>query len=167
MTNLRGVVLGAMILGAGVYELKGCLSKPAPDVALAGRFEDICSIARANIESPVHGVKKLGGYLQKHLGDITGEFGDTLAVIEGIRDDAEHDARAELARERLLHPLAACEDDMMRFAEAVENDPEAKRLHDEAIERFARTIMILVGDGAKGVSLRDLEPLLAKRLRAP
>jgi len=145
MKNALRLVVGLAFAGGVVYGMKGCLSKADPDERLAGRFDDLCSIATNNVDTPVKGVQKLGGYLGKHLGDITGDFGDTIAMIERISNDDKHDARARVARDRILHSVLDCQDHWMEFAQAVEDNPEAVKLVNRAGERFSRTLDILLG----------------------
>src|SRR2546423_15685989 len=87
----RTWLAGAVIAGGAVLAMRGCLSKPAADERLAERFEKLCDIARANIETPERGVRRLGHYLGEHGGDILKDFGDTIATIEKVRDDRKHD----------------------------------------------------------------------------
>lgn len=152
MKKARGILVGALIAGGVVFAMRGCLSKADPDERLAGRFDKMCAIARDNVESPERGVRKLGSYLGDHLGDITGEFGETIAMIEKIRNDEKHDQRARVARDRILGSVAECAQDWVDFADAVENDPEALALVQHANERLSRTLDILLG----GDSLKKL-----------
>jgi hypothetical protein len=94
----------------------------------------------------------MGRYLDRHTGDLFGEWGDTLAAIERIPNDDKHDDRARLARDRIRKPLLACQRDWMRFGQAVENDPAAKALLEHFNERLSRTFEII----ASGWTLRDL-----------
>jgi hypothetical protein len=145
MNKARGYLVGALVAAGVVFAMRGCLSKADPDVRLAGRFDKMCSIARDNVKSPERGVKKLGAYLGDHLGDITGEFGETIAMIEKIRDDAKHDERARVARDRILGSVIECAGDWSDFADAVESDPKALELTRQASERVSRTLDILLG----------------------
>jgi hypothetical protein len=144
-----GWVLGAVLaVGAGYTIQGGCLSsEDAPDARLAGHFEKMmCGIARDNIKTPEKGVRKLGRYLDKHAGEIFGAFGDMLATIERIPDDAKHDKRAEKARDRLQKPAIKCGRDWNRFGEAVANDPKAVELLERFNERLGRTFEIIFGN---------------------
>jgi len=148
--NKAWLVAGAIAIGGVVFVRGGCLNQgsKAPDERLAGRLDDLCAIARGNVETPVRGVHKLGGYMAKHTGDLFGDFGSTLAAIERIPDDAKHDARARLARDRIRKPVIACQADWLRFGNAVENNPEASELMERFNERFSRTLeIILSGSG--------------------
>ena len=146
----NGWILGA-VLAAGVgFTIKGgCLNTdPAPDERLANHFDKLmCGIARDNINTPERGVRKLGHYLDKHAGHIFGDFGDMLATIERIPDDAKHDKRAEKARERLQKPIIACARDWNRFGDAIGNDPKALALLERFNERLSRTFEIIFGEG--------------------
>lgn len=146
------VVVGG--LGIGIRSRAGCANQPEADQRFAQHLESICEIARANIETPEKGVRKLGAYLARNLGGMTGSFGATIATIERIPDDAKHDARARLARDRIHGPLIACQGDWIRFGEAVEGDPKARALIDRAEKRLSRTFDILLGK--RDFSLRDL-----------
>jgi hypothetical protein len=146
----RDLIIGALVVVGVVFAMKGCLSSDkAPDERLAGRFEALCDIARANVETPEKGVRKLGRYLGKHTGDLLGEFGDTLAAIETIADDGKHDQRALQARRRIGKPLRACEMDWVRFGDAVDRDPAASALVERFSIRLNRTLEILFGEGRR------------------
>jgi hypothetical protein len=165
MKNALRIVVGLAVVAGGAYGMKGCLSKADPDVRLAGRFDDLCSIATNNVETPVKGVQKLGVYLGKHLGDITGDFGDTIAMIERISNDDKHDARARVARDRILHSVLSCQDHWMEFAQAVEDNPEASKLVNRAGERFSRTIDILLGGDSLKLIPAKLEHQIEQLVR--
>ncbi len=155
----------AFVAGGAMFAVKttaGCLNKPAPDQRLAGRLDDLCDIARAGADKPEAGVRALGKYMGKHAGDLLGDFGDTIALIERIADDDAHDERARMARERIHAPLAACEQDWQRFGRAIENDPAAKAMIDKAMLRLNRTLEILFGNRAW--TLRDLPSQLERAL---
>jgi hypothetical protein len=164
MSNLRGVVLGALIVGGSVYAMKGCLSKQSPDRTVADNFEKVCSIAKKNVDTPERGVRELGRYFSAHLGDLTGAMGDTIAMIESIPDDQRHDKRAREARDAMFRPLRACQTDLLEFAQAVSENEQATELMNHAGERLGRTLDIILGDGvvdAKGhIDLRALEHAL-------
>ncbi|HEU4611087.1 MAG TPA: hypothetical protein VFS15_03380 [Kofleriaceae bacterium] len=153
--KLTGWVTGAIVAGGVVFAMRGgCLnrSSSAPDERFAGRLDDMCQIARKNIKTPETGLRRLGAYLDKHTGDMLGEWGDTLAAIERIPDDARHDDRARLARDRIRKPVLACAGDWNRFFNAVEADPAAKALFEHFAERLGRTLEII----GSGGTLRDL-----------
>jgi hypothetical protein len=160
----RGVVVGAMIAGGAVMAMRGCLSKPPPDEQLADRFDDLCKIARANVDTPVKGVKKIGAYLVQHTDDMFGEWGGTIIAIESIKDDDKHDKRAYVARDRLTAPLHACARDWMRFGEAVENNPEASELVANAGERLNRTLEIILSSNTR-FDFKHLPEQLAAAIR--
>jgi hypothetical protein len=152
--KLTGWFTGALLAGGVVFTMRsGCLSKSAaPDERFAGRLDDMCQIARKNVDTPERGVKQLGRYLDKHVGDLLGEWGDTIAAIERIPDDKKHDDRARLARDRMRAPVLACAGDWNAFNHAVERNPAAKALVERFAERLQRTFEI-IGSGA---SLADL-----------
>jgi hypothetical protein len=131
-----GVALGYRAQG-------GCLNSKAPDEKLASHFEDMCSIARNNVDTPEKGVRKLGHFLADHAGDMTGELVDTIALIERIGDDTKHDDRARVARDRIFEPLIDCASDWQRFGEAVEANPEAADIVVRTMERLNRTLEII------------------------
>ncbi len=150
MTN-KGWIVGALaVAGIGFGIKGGCLSNTtkAPDEKLAARYDELCKIAGDNIESPVRGVRKLGHYMANHTGDMMADWGNTFATIEKITDDAKHDARARVARDRIRKPLIACARTWSRFNDAVENDEEATALIVAFNVRFNRTIEIIFGQDA-------------------
>jgi hypothetical protein len=160
--KLTGWLTGALLAGGVVLTMRsGCLSKgPAPDERFASRLDDACEIARKNIDTPERGVRALGRYFDKHTGDLLGEWGDTIAAIERIPDDAKHDARARVARDRMRRPVLACANDWARFNHAVENDPAAKALVERFAERLQRTFEII----GSGSALRDLPSELERAI---
>ena len=165
MAKLRGVVLGALIVGGSIFAMKGCLSKQAPDEKVGETFEKVCSIAKKNIDTPERGVRELGRYFSSHLGDLTGALGDTVAMIESIPDDARHDKRAKEAREVMFRPLRACQSELLEFGQAVSEDERASELMNRAGERLGRTLDIILGSNvvdARGhIDLRAVERALA------
>lgn len=160
----KGWMVSTVLVVGSVLALRGCLSKRAPDENLAGHFEAMCEIARDHTSSPVRGVRALGGYFGEHTEAMLGAFGATLATIERIADDRDHDARAEKARERIRAPFAACEEDWLHFFEAVDANPEAAALLDRGLDRLGRTLEILFGEALR-LDRKSL-PLLGKQLAA-
>lgn len=153
----RAWIVGALVAGGVVFAMKGCLSsKAAPDERLTKRLDDLCEIARNNVETPVKGVHKLGHYLGKHTGDLLKDWGDAIATIERIPDDTKHDDRARLTRKRLATQLSGCAADWARFGDAVGNNEEASALVERANVRLSRTIEIIFGDGANRFDFRKL-----------
>jgi hypothetical protein len=92
----------------------------------------------------------------KHAGDVLGDWGETLATIERIPDDAKHDARARVARDRIRKPALACQADWIRFGNAIENNPEASALMQRFSVRLNRTIEIIFS-GMRGLDLLGLD----------
>jgi hypothetical protein len=161
----QGWLTTALVAGGVVFAVKttaGCLNKPAPDQRLAAQLDDLCSIARDGADHPEAGVRALGRYLGKHTGELLGNLGDTITLIERIPDDEAHDERARVARDRIQKPLRACETDWQRFGEAIEADPKASALIDTAMVRLNRTLEIVFGSGA--FSVRDLPEQLEHAL---
>jgi hypothetical protein len=148
MSKLRGVVLGALIVGGSVFAMKGCLSKQSPDREVGAHFAKVCSIAKKNVHTPERGVRELGRYFSAHLGDLTGAVGDTIAMIESIPDDERHDKRAREARDAMFAPLRACQSDLAEFAQAINEDERATELMNRAGQRLGRTIDIILGDSS-------------------
>jgi hypothetical protein len=159
--TLRSWVVVALIIAGIVVLYRGCAEPDAPDERLAEHFDAMCDIARKGIDSPEKGIRKLGRYVGKHLDDMLGDFGGTISTIEGIDDDERHDDRARTARDRIAAPLAACEADWERFADAVESDPDASAVLMRAIERLNRTLEILLS--SKQLDFRDLPAQLRER----
>jgi len=147
-----GWVLGAVLaVGAGYTVKSGCWSSSRPpDARLASHFDKLmCGIARNNVKTPEKGVRELGRYMDKHTGDMFGDFGAMLATIERISDDDKHDRRAEKARERLSKPIQACARDWNRFGEAISEDPKAMEMLERFNERLSRTFEIIFGEGRR------------------
>jgi len=165
MAKFRGVVLGALLVGGSIFAMKGCLSKKAPDRRVGESFDKVCAIAKKNVNTPERGVRELGRYFSAHLGELTGAWGDTIAMIESIPDDARHDKRAREARETMFEPLRECQTELLEFAQAVSEDERATELMNHAGERLGRTIDIIFGSNvvdAKGhIDVRALAHALA------
>lgn len=146
---MRSVLLAVVVVAGSVYAARGCLSRPAPEDRLVSRFDDLCTIAKRNLHTPEQGVKAFGTYLGKHLGDLTGDFGD-LVVAVNKADDA--DAAAHAAHDKLEAALQACEPTLIEFGKAVENDGPARDYVQHKGERAVRSILILVtGHTAQGL----------------
>lgn len=158
---MKKLLVGAIVVGVGVLAMKGCLSKASPDDQVGKQFQKICDIAKANVDSPERGVRQLGRYFGDHLGDLTGAYGDTIAMIESIPDDAKHDARAREARKAMFAPVHACQRDLLAFAQAVSEDEKSNELIQHAAERLSRTFEIIFNgqilDGAGHLSVPALE----------
>jgi hypothetical protein len=165
--KLTGWLAGALVAGGVVMTMRsGCLSKSqAPDERFAGRLDDLCAIARKHVDTPEVGVRALGRYFDKHVGDMLGEWGDTIAAIERIPDDKKHDDRARLARDRMRKPALACAADWQAFNRAVERDPKAKALVERFAERLQRTFEI-IGSGASVTGPRAVLENLPSELEA-
>jgi hypothetical protein len=164
--KLKGWLLAATAAaGVAYFARGGCVNSSEPDEALADHFEEVCSIASKNIDTPAKGVKKLGGYLIRHFDDMMGDFGGTITTIESIKDDAKHDKRAYLARERMMRPWISCIDDWMEFWSAVDEDPEASEIAERAFTRLERTIDIIFGNGAGKLDIRDLPTMFTRRVK--
>jgi hypothetical protein len=164
--KLKGWLVAATAAASVAYFARGgCVNSSEPDEQLADHFEEVCSIAAKNIDTPVKGVKKLGGYMVRHLDDMLGDFGGTIATIESIKDDAKHDKRAYVARERMSRPWISCIDSWMEFWTAVDQDPEATELSNRAFERLNRTFEIIFGDGGGGkFDIRRMPTAFTRRL---
>lgn len=153
----RGWIAGALVAGGVVFAMKGCLSsKSEPDERLTDRLDDMCKIARNNVDTPVKGVKKLGHYLGEHTGDILKDWGDSIAMIEKIRDDAKHDDRARLMRTRLSKHANKCAADWARFGDAVESNEEASEMVERFSIRLNRTFEIIFGEDDERIDFRKL-----------
>jgi len=161
MSKTGWIVAAAVIAGGALVasrSCKGVISK-APDQQLAEHFEAICEIARKNVDKPVRGVRAFGGYFADHTGDMLKDFGDTITMIERIKDDEKHDDRAFKARERMWSPLVDCAEEMQDFFDAIENDAEASAILERTMERVDRTIGIIFS--GKHLDLRHLPRSLA------
>jgi hypothetical protein len=146
----KGWLAVALVAAGASYKLKGgCLNDTmkAPDEKLAAHLDDLCDIARHNVDKPVRGLTELGRYMGKNAGNIYGAWADTIATIEQIPDDAKHDARARVARDRIRKPIFACAQTWSRFADAVQNDEKASAMLERFGERLGRTLEIIGGEG--------------------
>jgi hypothetical protein len=161
---MKKLLVGAVIAGVGVFAMKGCLSKAAPDEDVGKQLSKVCDIAKANVETPERGVRQLGRYFGAHLGDLTGAYGDTIAMIESIPDDAKHDARAREARNTMFAPIHKCQRELLAFAQAVSEDEASNELIQHAADRLSRTFEIIfsgqVLDGAGHLDVKALERTL-------
>lgn len=162
----------ALVAGGALFAARGCVGGcrsgggGAPDDKLASQFDDLCKIAKSGAKDPVKGVKKLGGYLVAHTGDMMKNFGDTFGLIESIQDDEKHDARARSARGTMIAPLAACHETWQKFGDAIEGNEEAFGMVNRAMERLERTMNIIFAGGPTfaNVRFRDLPSELERAL---
>jgi len=163
MSKTGWIVVAAIAVGGTVYATRGCLtSSPAPDQKLSEQFVDLCDIARTNVDKPVRGVRQLGRYLTKNTGAMLANLGDTITLIERISDDAKHDQRAYVARDRIWRPWMDCADDWESFADAIENSEEASAILSYTLDRLDRTLGIIFS--GKHVTVRELPGLLLQQL---
>ena len=164
-------MFATLVAGGALFAARGCIGGfsssdgSVPDEKLASQFDDLCKIAKGGIEDPVKGVRELGGYLAGHTGDMMKNFGDTVGLIESIKDDDKHDARARTARGTMLAPLAACEETWNEFADAIDGNSEATALVNRAADRLERTWNIIFS-GGPGATFRDLPSQLERALGA-
>lgn len=121
----------------------------APEDRLVKHMDATCAIAKKHIAKPVTGVEKLFAYLGENSPKMMKTFGRLLVEIERIPNDAEHDARARKAAERLHAAGRSCERHWEQFFMAVQRDPKARALFEHGVERFSRTLEILFGSGAE------------------
>lgn len=150
------VVAGGLVIRGGACG--ACRSVRAePDERLAQHLRNLCDVAEDGAIEPRTGVRKLMRYYGDHGPDMLHAFGATLVTIERVADDDAHDARARLARERIQRPLVECAETWQRFAEAVENDPEASETLERGVTRLGRTLEILFGDA--GRRMRGIDAL--------
>ena len=156
--KIQGLVVGVLVTGGVVFAMRGCLrtTSSAPDQRLAKRMGDLCDIARNNVKTPEKGVRKIGAYLDKNVDKLLADYGAMFAAIERIPDDAKHDDRARLARDRLRK--ADCQKDWKRFSDAVSEDPAASALVQRFGERLSRTLEIIGGE-RQHVDFSRLPPL--------
>ena len=95
------LIMGVAAVAVG-YSVRSCGSSEAPDERIAGRFEDVCGIARRNLSTPERGVDELFAFLGKQTPDLLHDWGELFVSIERIADDKQHDDRARLAHERII-----------------------------------------------------------------
>ncbi|HEY0253046.1 MAG TPA: hypothetical protein VGC41_16030 [Kofleriaceae bacterium] len=145
---MRTWLFALAIVGGGIYAMRGCLSpRPAPDTRIVERVDDLCTIARRNISTPEQGVRAWGTYLGKHLGDITGDFGELVVVVDRADDP---DARALSAHEKLKGAVLACEQTLNDFSKAIEGNQAARELLQKQLDRTARAMSIILSGHANG-----------------
>jgi hypothetical protein len=142
---------GISLLAIGL-SMRAC--SRAPDERLREHFSALCDIADFGAHHPKPGVDRLFSYFGDHGPDMLQSFGALLVEIERIPDDRVHDQRAREARDRMFAPLAACQDDLARFGEAIEASPEANAAFDRGMERFGRTLSILFEGSGRNLPLQ-------------
>jgi hypothetical protein len=144
MCGMRKVTV-VLVIGLGVLAGRACM-RSAPEDRLASFNQNICRIAQKGADSPVRGVDRLLAHFAESTPDMMHDLAEMFVQIEAIGDDQEHDARARRARDRVFAPLDACWEDLEKFGEAVENDPEARHHWERGWERFMRSLGIFLGD---------------------
>jgi hypothetical protein len=152
---MKKLILIALAAG-GIWYVATSEPARAPDEKLARHFDRMCQIAGNNLDSPEAGVRQWFQYLGRYSPEMLRELGATLVAIERIGDDDAHDRRAHEAADRMHAPLRQCAPTLDRFGRAIENDPEAKALFESRLERFGRTLEILLGADARGGELLEL-----------
>jgi hypothetical protein len=152
-TLLSVAVLGVIIVRGGACGACDA-ERTEPDQRLAAHLGKLCEIADDGAIDPRTGVRRMMKYYGDHGPDMLEAFGATLVTIERIDDDAAHDRRARVARDRIQQPLVACQETWQRFADAVEHDPEASATLERGVTRLGRTLEILFGE--EGRSLRGM-----------
>lgn len=157
-TLVAVVVVGGFVIRGGACGACRGTVKQEPDVRLARHLQNLCTVAEDGAIEPRTGVRKLMKYYGDHGPDMLEAFGATLVTIERIHDDDAHDARARLARDRIQKPLLDCAETWEKFADAVENDPEASATLQRGVERLGRTLEILFGE-SEGAAADQREPL--------
>jgi hypothetical protein len=148
------VVLGAVVIRGGACGACNA-TRAAPDERLASHLRALCQVAEQGIDDPRAGVRTMMRYYGDHGPDMLEAFGATLVTIERIDDDAAHDRRAGVARDRIQAPLLACAETFAEFAEAVEADPEASAILERGVTRLGRTLEILFGESRGARALLD------------
>jgi hypothetical protein len=158
-TLVAAVVVGGLVIRGGACT--ACKSvRPEPDERLAHHLRNLCEVAEDGAIEPRTGVLKLMRYYGDHGPDMLQAFGATLVTIERIADDAAHDRRARVARDRIQKPLLDCAETWEEFAEAVENDPEASETLERGMTRLGRTLEILFGESDRALApMQRLSPL--------
>jgi hypothetical protein len=157
-TLVAVVVVGGLVVRGGACG--ACKSVRAePDERLAQHLRNLCEVAEDGAIEPRTGVRKLMRYYGDHGPDMLQAFGATLVTIERIDDDAAHDRRARVARDRIQKPLLDCADSWEDFAQAVEDDPEASAILERGMARLGRTLEILFGDSGKLTPIERVSPL--------
>ena len=117
----------------------------SPDERIADHTRELCKIAKAGIEAPDDGVRRMFRYHGDKGPAMARDWAELLVLIERIDDDRAHDERARLAARRIHAPAARCAQTFQRFADAIERDPAAKQRLERGLERFSRTLEILFG----------------------
>ncbi len=160
----RVVLFLVVVLVIGLVWWSSRGGRQAPDQRLADHARALCKIAAHGADDPEDGVGRLFGYYGARGPAMARDLAELLVLIERIDDDRAHDQRAALASRRLHAPIAACADTFARFGEAVQDDPEASARLERGMQRFGRTLEILLGGGG-GQMLRsplgDLGPVEA------
>lgn len=142
------LAVALLILGFFVLRAVACTAGSAPDDKLADHLDAMCRIAEKGAKSPDDGVQRLFGYFGENGPTMLHQLGDLLVTIERIDDDARHDQRARVARDRLRARVISCAATWERFSEAIERDERARRRFERGMERFGRTIEIIFGQSA-------------------
>lgn len=146
-------LLGVGILSFFILRSVACTAAHDPDEKLADHLDNLCAVAERGIKSPDDGVRRLFAYFGENGPAMLHTFGDLLVTIERIEDDRRHDERARVANRRLRARLMACRTTWERFGEAVERDRDASRRLERGLDRFGRTLEIILGQSAEDFPL--------------
>jgi len=140
-TAWKSIVLGVLVLLAFLYYRH----TQRPDVQLGNRLGTICAIADKGAAAPQKGVDALFGFFAANTPELMRDFGRLLVELGKIDDQAEHDERARESARRLWGPLAACNEKLERFGNAIEADPVAAQKLEAGAERVGRSLTLLFG----------------------
>ncbi len=143
----------SVLIAVTVWSCRSRTGAP-PDARLAAHERALCRVAAENVDRPRRGVERWFAYLGANTPAIMKTTGELAVLIERIPDDAKHDARAREAARRLREPMVRCAPVFQRFFAAVQRDPDARRVWERGVERFARTLDIIFG--GDGAALRGL-----------
>lgn len=144
-TSTKVTLFAVFVFGA--FALFRDKKENNPDDKLVSQWNTMCKIAKNNIKSPARGVAKISGFLAKNTSHMLKNFGDLLVTIETIKDDTDHDHRAEQARTKFQGHTKRCGSTWALFFEAIEHNDEASQLVENGSFRISRTIEILFGNG--------------------
>ncbi len=152
---LAVVVVGVVVVRGGACGACGATGGQ-PDERLAVHLRKLCEVAEDGVHDPRNGVRRMMRYYGDHGPDMLEAFGATLVTIERIDDDASHDRRARVARDRIQAPLLACAETWQQFADAVERDAEASATLERGVVRLGRTLEILFGEQREALTARSI-----------
>ena len=129
----QGLALFALGLIFSLFA-RGCCDHPEDKIAHT--LNDLSHIMEQNMSSPKRGAQKLFSFFEQNLPINLAMIGELILALDKEDTKEKLRARAERAARRLAPSIVRYQNTSERFADAVENDEDAKRWIRKRLERW-------------------------------